>query len=123
MKKLFAAMIALALIASPVMAGTNQFQNWQHNRQNENWNNGNNYHKPYKKKRWYKNNNNNDFYEDPYFWGGVVGGIIGGIGGTIINRQNQYELPLVPQGRCREVMNYVWVDGIGYQPGRVVVCN
>lgn len=133
MKKILLAFVALALVASPVMAGNNKHIK---RGQNHNWNGGGNWDgKHFKGNRrhgnnyncyncYYKkghNNNNNNFYNDPDFWLGVGGGLLGG---AIINQyQNQYELPPPPMPQCRQVMTYVWVDGLGYRPGNVMVCN
>lgn len=69
---------------------------------------------------WHGGNNNyyygggNNFYQDPNFWGGVAGGLIGG---ALLNGiQND-------QQDCREVVTQVYVDGIGYRQGTVVVCD
>lgn len=152
MKKIVASIAAIALMITPVLAGTNQFQNWKHNRQynagggnhwhaggtgpngghwhaggGKHWHgDGNNYWHGNNHNYWHGNNNHyyyngGTFYQDPNFWGGVVGGLLGG---AIVNQyQDQYQLPPPPQPQCRTVMGYVWVDGAGYQPNQVVVCN
>jgi Ni/Co efflux regulator RcnB len=84
------------------------------NGNNNRWNGGhNNYY--YDNRRNYNNNNGGgNFYNDPYFWGGVAGGLIGG---AIIGNQ-YYDEPI-----CRYVWTQVYIPGYGYQSREVEVCD
>lgn len=118
MKKLLLSALALSLFIAPAMADTNQFNNWQKNKQ---YNNGGEYHPPKnyhkKKKRYYYNNNNNNYNDEG---AAIVGGFIGGlIGGMLVDPgpPPAYVPPAyqVPNGG-REVCTTIWTmepDGFG----------
>lgn len=128
-KKLLTALMIFSVFSTPTIAGTNQFENWKHNRQeqvrdNKQPNNyrkqrrhrsdGHNYWRGKKHNYWHGNDHNNNFYNDPYFWGGIAGGLIGG---AIIRRQ-YYNEP-----ECRYVWTEVYVPEYGYQERQVEVCD
>lgn len=126
-------LIAVALIMTVGAAAAD------HKQINQNWNGGGNWdgHNfnngdrppppgPYPHKRKHKNHNNNKyFYQDPNFWGGVAGGLIGG---AIIN---QYDYDNVPppypeyqvQPECQNVWISFYIPGYGYQRQRTLICN
>lgn len=59
------------------------------------------------------NNGNKYFYNDPYFWGGVAGSLIGG---AII--RDYYVEP-----ECETVWVRIYVPGKGYRNEQRVVCD
>lgn len=136
MNKFLIALMAFSVFATPAFAETNQFKNWQKNRQAPPVGNefhDNNHHK-YKHKRkrhggdynyWhgghnnYWHGNNNNFYNDPDFWGGVAGGLIGGIiGGAIVD-----DGPGGPGPGCFVVLQPVQGPNNGVVYREVVLCN
>lgn len=70
---------------------------------------GNNYYY-YNNKNYH---NNRKFYNDPYFWGGVAGGLIGG---AII--RDYYVEP-----ECETIWVEVYVPNEGYRRVQRVVCD
>lgn len=119
MKKLIFVIVALALISSSAYAEGN-YHRRPHGNHN-NWNgHDHNYHHGGHYNYWHGGHNNyyhggnNNFYNDPNFWGGVAGGLIGG---TIINGiQNQPE--------CYWTQARVYDPNTGYYLVRPVeVCN
>jgi len=84
------------------------------NGNNNRWNGGhNNYY--YDNRRNYNNNNGGgNFYNDPYFWGGVAGGLIGGA----VLYDQYYDEPV-----CNFVWAQVYVPGYGYQNRQVEICD
>jgi hypothetical protein len=75
------------------------------------------------------NNNNNYFYQDPNFWGGVAGGLIGGA----IIRDYNYDYQNVPppypypeyqvQPECEIAWIRIYIPGTGYQTQQTLICN
>lgn len=92
------------------------------------WRGGhNNYWRGGHNNYWRGGNNNNDyFYQDPNFWGGVAGGLIGG---AIINQYN--DVPPPPyvyqeyqvQPQCQNAWIQIFIPGVGYQRQRTLICN
>lgn len=133
MNKFLIALLALSVFSTPVFAETNQFKNWQKNRNappvgNE-WHDNNNYKHKHKHKRRrhgdghnYWRGGNNNFYNDPDFWGGVAGGLIGGvIGGALVD-----DGPVGPGGPgpgCFIVLQPVQGPNNGVVYREVVLCN
>lgn len=117
MNKFLIAAAVLLLVSNPAFAGNKHkryhggHNNYYHGGNNNYYHGGNNYY--YGKNKYHYNNNNN-FYQDPNFWGGLVGGLVGGAIIDGIQRDQQ---------QCREVVTQVYVDGIGYRQGTVVVCD
>ena len=126
MSKLLAAIIAIAVMASPAMA-----ENQKHHRrppppgghgqpyhgggEKHHGGEGHNYWHGGHNNYWHgDHNNNNYYYQDPYFWGGVAAGVIGGA--IVTDQYRDVE-------RCREVVTQVYVAGIGYRQGTAVVCD
>lgn len=77
----------------------------------------------YKHRHKHNNNNNKYFYQDPNFWGGVAGGLIGGA----IIRQYEYDNvqpPLFYQqpAECFMAWTQVYIPGKGYVPYQTAVC-
>lgn len=72
---------------------------------------------------YWRGGNNNYFYQDPNFWGGVAGGLIGGA----IIRQYDYDNvppPAIYQqpAECFMAWTQVYVPGKGYVPYQTTVC-
>ncbi len=88
-----------------------------HNRWNGGHNNNNHDNNYYYDNRHNYNNNNGGgrFYNDPYFWSGVAGGLIGG---AIIRDQYYYDEP-----ECETIWTQVYVSGEGYRNVQRVVCD
>lgn len=84
------------------------------NGNNNRWNGGHNNYYYDNRKNYNNNNGGGNFYNDPYFWGGVAGGLIGG---AIIGNQ-YYNGP-----ECETIWVEVFVPGYGYQNQQQVVCN
>jgi hypothetical protein len=87
---------------------------------NNYWRGGNNNY-------WRGGNNNNYFYQDPNFWGGVAGGLIGG---AIINQYNDAPAPYPypypeyqVQPECQLAWIRVYIPGTGYQSQQTLICN
>ncbi len=128
MSKLLIAVSFLALLVQPALAGNNnnQFENWQKNRNHQQppgdhlppppnggtWN----YNYTYKYK-----NNNGDWYQNPYLWGSVAGAV-----GQLLRPPPQYGAPPYPGGvggpECGMFWTQVFIPGKGYVPYQTVVC-
>lgn len=77
----------------------------------------------------HNNNNNKYFYQDPNFWGGVAGGLIGGA----IIRDYNYDYDNVPspypypeyrvQPECEIAWIRIYIPGTGYQTQQTLICN
>jgi hypothetical protein len=110
MKKFIISILALALIATPALAGNKRYKHGHNN----NHNNGHNYWRGKNHNYWHgnKNNNNDNFYESPYFWGGIAGGLIGGA--IINNNRRYYDAPEyeVPPLTCWYKHIQVWDEEI-----------
>lgn len=136
MNKFLIALLAFSALATPAIADTNQFNNWKHNRhagvdhrvdrrvdrRHDHWhgdhNDGHNYWHGNHHNYWHGNNNNN-FYNDPNFWGGVAGGLIGG---AIIG--NQYdEQPIAPERNCFTALQPIYDPYYGNTYREIVICN
>ena len=128
MNKLLIALLAFSVFVTPAIAGSNQFENWKHNRHappagNQHHNNqNNNYHHRRHHgdgNNYWHGNHNNNFYNDPNFWGGVAGGLIGG---AIIG--NQYnDQPVGPGPGCYTVLQPVAGPNYGVVYREVILCN
>ena len=86
---------------------------------------GHNYWRGGHNNYWRGGNNNNYFYQDPNFWGGVAGGLIGG---AIINQYDNGRPPYVyqeyqVQPQCQNAWIQVFIPGVGYQRQRTLICN
>jgi Ni/Co efflux regulator RcnB len=139
MKNFLIALVAFSVFAAPIAEAGNGYKkpkrqtNFErqhnggykphrgrvekHRRPNNNNHSNNNHHNNYyyDNRRNYNNNNGGgNFYNDPYFWGGVAGGLIGG---AIIGNQ-YYDEPI-----CRYVWTQVYIPGYGYQSREVEVCD
>lgn len=88
------------------------------------WRGGhNNYWRGGHNNYWRGGNNNNYFYQDPNFWGGVAGGLIGGA----IIREYDYDNvppPAVYQqpAECFMAWTQVYIPGKGFVPYQTTVC-
>lgn len=105
--------IALMIAVSAAYAG----EKHKHRRDGHNyWRGGHNNY-------WRGGNNNNYFYQDPNFWGGVAGGLIGG---AIIRQYNydNVQPPTIYQqpAECFMAWTQVYVPGKGYVPYQTTVC-
>ena len=98
--KFLIALAALSMFITPAMAERHGHNYW-HGKNHNYWH-GNEHH------------NNNNFYNNPYFWGGVAGGIIGGA----IIRDQYYRQPY-----CHQVIEQVYDPNYGYVNRQYVVCN
>lgn len=135
MNRFLIALLTVSVLTTPAFAGNNnnQFENWKRNRQgpvvgNE-WHDnrhyrhrrhhgdGNNYWRGKNHNYWH-GNNNDYFYNDPNFWGGVVGGLIGG---AIVNEFN--DRPIGPGPGCYIVLQPVEGPNYGVVYREVVLCN
>jgi len=72
---------------------------------------------------YWRGGNNNYFYQDPNFWGGVAGGLIGGA----LIREYDYDNvppPAVYQqpAECFMAWTQVYIPGKGYVPYQTTVC-
>jgi hypothetical protein len=131
--KFLIALLAVSVFAVPAFAGSNnQFENWKRNRhapvvgnerhdnryyhRRRHHGNGNNYWHGKNHNYWHGNNNN--FYNDPNFWGGVAGGLIGG---AIIDQYNVQ--PVGPGPGCFIVLQPVEGPNNGVVYREVVLCN
>jgi hypothetical protein len=77
----------------------------------------------YKHRHKHNNNNNEYFYQDPNFWGGVAGGLIGG---AIIRQYNYNEVEPLPYyqqpAECFMAWTQVYIPGKGFVPYQTTVC-
>jgi hypothetical protein len=89
-------------------------KNYRHRSNRNYYRRGNNnyYHRGNNYYKYNYNYNNGNFYNDPYFWGGVAGGLIGG---AII--QDYY------QPECETIWVDVYIPGEGYRQQQTVVCD
>jgi hypothetical protein len=136
MKKILLALFAAAVAFAPMSTayagnGNDNHKHWKKQGHNNNHNgnkknyHGNNKHGNYHGKKkyhggnnnyyhggnkyYYGGNNYNNFYEDPYFWGGVVGGLVGGA--IINNQRNDYYEPqcYIQQVQVWDTYYQTWV--------------
>lgn len=130
MKKILSALLAAAIVFAPMSTayagnGNDNHKHWKKQGQNKNYNGNKRYHNNGHKKNYHRKNKNyyrggnkyyynggnnyNNFYEDPYFWGGIVGGIVGGA--IINNQRNDYYEPqcYIQQVQVWDTYYQTWV--------------